>query len=470
MVVALKWPTLHDPHYWDALGCYVPQARFFAEHGFDWQVYQTLSYVRPPFLTVLLGLLMRVTAGSREALHLAIYLFTSLLLCATYAIARALRASSGTAVLAALLCFAAPPVFAQAGLVQSDLPAAALAATAWALLLHRRTGWFVVVASLAVLTKESGYAICPPAALLLYLRAGRPPLVSLRAIRAALPAGIPCLVLALWLVLHQKLTGAAMLDDHKSAIGPSALITALNHNLLDSGRFVLWGLAALAIRHAAREPAWPSRTEVLLTALAAASLPLFFPAWLPRYMLSSLPMLAALAALGAASLPRNSAVGAAALSLMLLVFGWRGALTKADNAHLEVSTRYRELLLVHKQTAEQVAALTKKRVLGGFPTFFLLTAPAEDGYLMRPAPIWVPSKGMTLAQLCENDYLVEAQDPSVREAITTLAQAGALELVKERLPPGSPRPTRAPGAPLNHEVDRAVRIYRLRCPTVDTPR
>ena len=42
-LLLLKAPTLRDPHYWDALGCYVFQGRFMAAHGLDFAAYKTLG-------------------------------------------------------------------------------------------------------------------------------------------------------------------------------------------------------------------------------------------------------------------------------------------------------------------------------------------------------------------------------------------------------------------------------------------
>src|SRR5437762_2496778 len=121
VLILLKWPELHDPHYWDALGCYVRQARFLSVHRLDLAAYRQLDFVRPPLFTGVLAVLMVLGGTGAFALHLLTCLWGSLALPATYAITRALGGARWTAALAALLVAASPLYFAQMGLVQSDL-------------------------------------------------------------------------------------------------------------------------------------------------------------------------------------------------------------------------------------------------------------------------------------------------------------------------------------------------------------
>ena len=196
-LLLLKWPTLHDPHYWDALGCYVPEARFLAEHALDWSRYRDIYFLRPPLFTGLLALFIRLLGPAPVVLHVVTCVVVAAALPATYAIARRLRASPLGSMIGVALCLCSPSYFAQAGLVQSDGPVTSLVAVAWVLLLSGRVTGYVVCASLAVLTKESAYFLCLPAALLLAARTlermgasrlSRP--AALAVLRAVMPADL----------------------------------------------------------------------------------------------------------------------------------------------------------------------------------------------------------------------------------------------------------------------------------------
>lgn len=480
-LLIFKWPTLHDPHYWDALGCYVPEARFLAEHAFDWSHYRDIYFLRPPLFTGLLALFIRLVGPSLEVLHAVTCVVVAGALPATYAIARRLRVSPLGALLAVALCLCCPSYFAQAGLVQSDGPVTSLVAVAWALLLSGRVTAYVVCASLAVLTKESAYFLCLPAALLLATRAlellGESRLsrrVALGVLRAVLPAAVPCLVLFLWLLVHRALMGTFTPGNAGEFVGPGHLLWALRHNLLDGGRLVLVLGAALAVVPACRRPAGsPSRLptlEIRATAVAVLAMPLAFPGPLPRYMLPTLPLLCALAAAGLARLRIPLRPAAAAGALLLLIAGWQGRWNRWDIAHLEVSLAYRDLLALHQQAARELAAAHPKAILADFPFITAATAPPADGYLPAPLPAQVP-RDDSLAALCQYDFLVEAQSSQVVTALRVLQRHNAVTLWRELgPPPRAAASTPAGPAPLDPERDLTVRLYRVHCPSATAAR
>ena len=463
-IVLLRHEVLDDPHYWDALGGYVAQSRFMAQHGFDLSVYRELGYVRPPLFTGSLALLIRLCGTSaRQLLHFAIFGWGALILPATYLIARTLGSSPRTALLAAALCLFSPHFVGQVGLVQSDLPLTAFTSIAWVLLLRGRFGAFVFMACLSVLIKETAVFLLPPAALLLWLRAGSP-LVSLRTVRLWLPLLLPGVVLLGWLLLHRHMIGQLIIKDHVDALSARHMPYALFHNFIDGGRFVLLLTvligAGVALRRGGIFYSLPvdKRRGILATWLAFMLMPVYLPTTLPRYMMPTLPLLCALAALALEGMTQRWRAAGAALIFTVLVLGWGGALTVPDNPHREGNTTYRTLLAVHQQLALEVAALKPKLVFGGFPTFYLLTAPPEDGYLDAPLNVHVPTGSESIDALCACDLLVQAQDPSVEPAIEQLKKRGALTLISQF---GSNKPP--PEKPLDPIWDLAVRIYRIDC-------
>lgn len=475
-LLLLKWPTLHDPQYWDALGCYVPEARFLAEHAFHWHRYSDISFLRPPLFTGLLALFIRLFGPSREMLHALTCVVMAATIPATYAIARCLRVSALSAMVGAALCLCSPSYFAQAGLVQSDGPMTSLVAVAWALLLSGRVPGYVVCASLAVLTKESAYFLCLPAALLLAARAvGRfdapkySRRVALSVLRAALPACVPCLVLLLWLLVHWVLMGTPMPRNAGEFVGPGHLPWALGHDLIDGGRFALVLCAALtvvpAFRLMARSSARFPVLEIRATALAVLAMPLAFPGPLPRYMLPTLPLLCALAASGLDRLRVPLRPAAAGSALLLLIAGWHGRWSRRDIAHLEVSLAYRDLLALHQQAARALAAEHPRAIIADFPFITVATAPPWDGYLAKALPARLPSD-QSLEALCQYDFLVEAQSSQVAAPLHALKRIHAVSLWRELgPPPRSATASAGPGLPpLDDERDLTIRLYRIHCP------
>jgi 4-amino-4-deoxy-L-arabinose transferase-like glycosyltransferase len=474
--LALLWlrrSALDEPHLWDALGCYVAQARFIAHHGLDFSRYAELGFVRPPLFTGTLAAVMRAISESRQAMHVTTLLFCAAILPSLYLLTRRLGGSPMSALVAVILCVATPSFFAQSGLVHSDLPATAFTTLAWLLLLRGQHLGFALATTLGVLTKESAYFVCVPAALWLLWQQGQ----SLRSIlsRGPLrgrwlshavrlwPAIVPIVVLASWQLAQRFLVGAVLPSIYAGYVGPGNLPGALLHNLANGGRLFLL-LAALPVLRAAwgsRDPLWPGRDPVLLTALAVFLLPFLFPTPLPRYQLPSLPLLCALSALGLFRLPAQWRLPATAVVLALLIAGLNGLWFRRDNAHQEVSLAYRAQLRSYQDATRFLAAARPRAVIAGFPMSSMLTAPPADGFLAQPVPVIYPSADLTT--LCRADYLVEAQDDTVGPVIQRLGRCGALALAVQL---ASSTPVFVPGQfqPLDAERDRAIRIYRVSCP------
>jgi hypothetical protein len=435
VLVASKWAELHDAHFWDALGCYVPQARFIFEHRFDLSAYPELGFVRPPLYTTWLALLMGAGAHSAFALHLATCLLSSLLLPATYAVTLQLGGDRRAAILAVLLCAASPLFFAQAGLCQSDLPATMLATWGWALVLsadgahpRRALAGAVVLLALAALTKESAYWLCGPAALLQLLRTRR--------FGSVLPFVVPPLTLLAWELFHGHVLGYIMPPVYQAAIAPRFVKDALTHDLVEGGRYALLIPASVWVRAAWRGQT-ARRDEQLVTAAAILLLPFAFPAPLPRYMMPTLPLLCALAALGLMHLERaRLRVGVAVFAVLLLSMradGW----DSTGGHHLDQSLAYRRLLTTERSAVTALAAAHPRDVLAVFPIFTALRAPSDDGWLPAPVPTSFATPELPLAELCRHDFIVEAaQGNDVSAELARLREAGALREWRRFGPPG----------------------------------
>jgi hypothetical protein len=402
---AVLYPNRAAPLFWDE-HCYVGQARFIASHFTDFSAYRSLDFVRPPLFTGALALLIRYFPSFGppiETLRLVTCALGLLLLPLIYALCRQLGGQRRTAWLAVGLCAFQPLYVAQLGLVLSDVPTAVLTTAAWLLLLRGRIRGFVIVSTLAVLTKESAYFLCAPAFLLLWWRGARTP-------RALWPAFWPGVVLFLWLVAHRFLVGQAIPSVNGAMVGITSLPEALLHNLLEGGRLLLISLAVLALR-GRPGPA----IELRATAVAVLALPLLFPATLPRYMLLSLPLLCVFGALGLETLSalRRLALGAFYLCVLLLTmraWPWHGE----GGYHQDATLVYRALQRTQLQAAEALAAEQRSGqgtgVVAHFPMFELLHSGPLDGFAAGPVePTILADENLPLETVCRHRFLVDAR-------------------------------------------------------------
>jgi hypothetical protein len=472
LLLLLKVNTLRDPYWWDAIGCY------FAE---SWQLAFNLKaylashpeYVRAPFLCAVLALTMKYVSTAPWLLHGIAVAVTALALPATYALVRQLGGPPRLGIVAAVLVLVTPLYFAQAGLIQMDVPAASLVAVAWLCALRGRVLGYVLLGSLAVLTKESSYFLCLPTAVLWWARLikteHRRPLAPSTLIRV-FPAGLPGVTLALWLVAHRQITGHVMSSDHTVLLGslPSTA-GGLLHNFIEGGRWLMTIPALYFLRHIWRlrgdeERAPPvgryDRLGVLATGLLWLVLPLCFPASLPRYMALSLPALAALAALGIGQLAQPRQAGAATFLVLALIFQWRGdSWHENKQHHLDVNLSYREMNAIDKKVAEALSQAGARAVLTEFPLVDVLGSPPEAGYIDRPIAAHRVSPRPDRAEVCAHDYFIEmdSTDPQTVAAVRAHAE---LEPFRSFTPPSAGRGLLTP--PWARR-DLTVRVYRIRC-------
>jgi 4-amino-4-deoxy-L-arabinose transferase-like glycosyltransferase len=140
LLLLLKWRMLGDPFYWDELACYFSQV-YEMTHRLSAYLASRPMYVRSPLLTSVLALLHHYVNDSRELQRATVLLFCALAPASAYALACQLGGTRRTGILAAVLCGLTPAFFAQAGLVQMDLPATGLCTLAFVCLLRGELPW-----------------------------------------------------------------------------------------------------------------------------------------------------------------------------------------------------------------------------------------------------------------------------------------------------------------------------------------
>jgi 4-amino-4-deoxy-L-arabinose transferase-like glycosyltransferase len=417
-LLAVKWPTLRDPPYWDAQ-FYLSQAHFVAQHGLDIAGWRELWVVKPPLYTHLLGFFGWLLGMRPVVLHVVTVLVGSLALPGAFAVVRGLGGSRRAGWIAVALLGTAPLFFAQCGLLLSDLPETVLIVWAWAALLHRRTVAFAILAGLAVLTKESGYFLAAPAALLLFSRNGFSP-------KRLAPSLVPALALLGWLLVLRAAKGEAIPAVNRDAFSLGYEKDALIHSFVEGGRIPLVLLSLAAVIFAFRDRS-DERKAIACSFAAVIALPLLLPAPLPRYMLPSLPLLCALAALALDRL--RLALPAAGLLAIAQVAAWWCPTSYHSNGghHRDANLLYRRVLAAEIDAARALADAHATRVLAPFPTWAVLAGDRADGWPTPLVTASAPTGNEPRAELCQHDFLVDAeQSNSVAPAMAALGKSISL--------------------------------------------
>jgi hypothetical protein len=367
-----------------------------------------------------------VLFGERlEVAHAVTWLWAFFGLAGVFALTRKLGGSRRAGFCAVALLGIFPTFFAQSGLILSDIPATALMTWAWTALLGGARLEFVLINSLAVLCKEQAYALCFPAFALVFMRSRKEGLGLPRALFAAAPLLIPGALIVPWILLARKLTGTVLFQGSIEALGFRWLPAALHHNFVRGGKLGLWLFAAhlLWSERAVRDEGARNRR---FTFLAAASLPLVFPAAVTRYMLPSVPLLCALCVIALERASRQLRLFGLAMVSAFFVVAWREPV-RVGSGDIDWNMSYRQVLAVQRQAVFAVTAQAPQRVLASFPIYVALTS-VEGGFVEKAVPATAIREGMGLKELCAHTLLVDAQpgnpaapalEPLLRQGLAT---------------------------------------------------
>ncbi|MGH9354410.1 MAG: ArnT family glycosyltransferase [Terriglobia bacterium] len=195
----LHFPFLRLPYYWDEAGYYVPAALDFMRHGLLIPR-STLPTGHTPLVMVVLGAVWRLFGFSELVTRGAMILIAAATILATYALGRRIAGREAGAWAAALLALS-PLFFAQSSLVFLDLTAALFTTLALLSALDRRWGGFALMASLAVLSKETAVVVLPAVWTLMLVRRKE------RGIGAWAVSIVPVIPLAAWALYYHSRTG-----------------------------------------------------------------------------------------------------------------------------------------------------------------------------------------------------------------------------------------------------------------------
>lgn len=458
LVLAAKWPTLHEPPFWDGLSGQALPALELLDTGR--LIGAEGNFGHPPLLKVVLAFAWAVFGASLPVAHGVMVLCAALALFFTALVAR--RAFGPRAAVAApLLTLGHSLFFAQAGLVNDAMPLAACTmATVWAFVARQWAG-FAVAAVLLVWTKETGallVALLGAAQVVDALRAGGSPGAreASRDARGALLAGtVAAAALGAWYLVQHRALGTALRTelfvlDHET---PARILDGLRRGLLsDRTRLftngynaLLVGAAVLALR--GLPAAGPGRRVVWLCLSAFTAYLVLFACTveLPRYYAPYVPLLglaasAALAGPWETPARRRAAEALGVVAFVGLSAGDFKSARVGPGYELESNLDYQDMLAVHRQACAWLEAQAGGRVVR---TWWPMTDELREprlGYVQRAVPT-APPKGAGLYYLtAHTSQGAPAALPTPTRTLAAFERNGKRTTIVEvgggELPPG----------------------------------
>ncbi len=281
------------PFYWDELGQFVPASLDLFQLG-RWIPVTTIPNIHPPGLMAYLAVFWHITGYSIVSARMAMLLLASFGAFFTFLLAIVLaRETNGFPAFTALMFLCLSPLFfAQAIMVQLDMPAMVLTCLALLLFLQDQLRRCAFVCVVLVLVKETGIAAPMVFGAWLLLE---------RRWKEALFFTAPLFPLAVWLVALHKATGNWAGNDSFAAYNAAyslnpvrfllALVRRIYYLFFGSGHFIGTIALVYALRRTAlfRSRSW--RICAVFAALHVLMVSLFGGAVLERYLLPVLPLL-----------------------------------------------------------------------------------------------------------------------------------------------------------------------------------
>ena len=406
-LLALHYPLLDLPYFWDEAGYYIPAALDF-HHSWLLIPQSTMPTGHTPLVMVYLGLTWRALGFSPLVTRAAMILVAAATVVTLYALARRVAARE-VAVWSAALLALSPMFFAQSSLVYLDLPAALFTLLAALALVDGRMVMFATVASLAVLTKETAGVLLPVAWLYSWKRS------RLRQARTSLKTwlalAIPLAPLAAWTLSYHHVTGfwtgnAEYLQYNLySTLDPGRIFWSLLRRLYELfiGGFN-WLLVAGAVLAIWRGQTSQGETEaqkrfrdLLFLAMGLGTvyvlmLSVVGGAILPRYLLPIFPLFFLVASVLVWRLPKIVARSLCGATLACFVGAW--FINPPYPFPYEDNLSYADFIRLHQQAAQFLELrLAHERILTAWPATDELTRPYL-GYVHESRKV-VPLQGLS---------------------------------------------------------------------------
>ncbi len=404
-VIALHFPLLRLPYYWDEAGYYIPAARDFYQTG-DLIPRSTLSNPHPPLLSLYLAGAWKLFGDSPLVTRVAMALVAGASLFALLLVA-SLLVPAAAGLWAAALTATTPLFFAQSTLAHLDVAATLGTLLSLYFFLRRQTGACVVAGILLCLVRETGAVVVVTLAGLEFARAWRRDRLFSAGARSGLWLMLPLVPLAGWFVFLRWRTGWWLGDPHFAAYNlwdvmrPARWVLQFLKRLyqvaIANFHWVATILVVLAARRRAPSAAGdraagpaPSQSLVRRTLLAVMTtylvfMSIFGGAPLARYLLPIFPLFFLLASDAAFRLRWRGRQATLVLLPASFVFCWFW--NPPYPFAYEDNLAYADFVRLHRDTAPLLERLpAETRVLTAWPASDELSRPWL-GYVRRPLAI-----------------------------------------------------------------------------------
>lgn len=354
-VIALKWPILHTPYFWDEAGAYFEPSLWLSSRELldvlPGRHPATMFFGHPPLLYLLMGGMYKLFGPTPAVSHALMILFAALGILYTYRLG-VLLFSRDIAVGAAILLLATPLFFAQAGMFLGDVPVAACGIAAVYYYCRRSCTQYLLFASAAVLMKE--HAALLIMLLLLYdcCQLSGQTVIN----RHTLLYMIPLVILGIFFLAQKLLTGAFLPNPYFNS-NPLFLLSAekvlfkiafVNYwAFFAQGRFLLTlAIVAAAWRFRKSLPAVFSLFAMIVGSYVTAYSFIYF---IPRYILIITPFICLAGSASLALLLKDRFRYAAAIALFSLASSLLPDIRSRGYDNFETSMQYLDVISIHQQ-------------------------------------------------------------------------------------------------------------------------
>lgn len=266
VALAIWWPVRYLPFIDEAATLIMDGAFVLMERDFQPLALVELRTSQPPGLMVIVAQIWSWFGGSRMAIHAVMLPVLPLFAYGSYkTFEKYLNVQAS--LLGSFLVIMSPVVIAEFEKVSIHLTVAAVVAMATALWVWKQRIAAVVVLAAAVLVNWSGLLVLPAYAYWLWSASKRP---GVRFEYRLLL--VPILVLGLWFMYHNSVTGWWLIPSEKGLVLPPNVYSFLTYVwfvariiFLEQGRWVLTSASAIALAWLYSKRSFDEKDKVLLT-------------------------------------------------------------------------------------------------------------------------------------------------------------------------------------------------------------
>lgn len=386
LFVVVRWDDLFLPFFWDELGVYGPGMFAMVDHGIGLlpsALEPELSRGHPLLFYAFYASYASVFGTDLLVLRIPGLLLTLSLAWSVWWAGRSFISKSAAA-LAGLILLAMPAVFAQSGLILPEMMLALLIFLSLYFAATKKTCAYLFVASLAILTKETGILV--PLSVAVWCLFSR----QRRSIRNIALALCPILIFVLFLVIQRMQNGWFFFPYHEELISFSW--DEINFKALEMLDFLFWYqsrwvfLPIAVIGVLVVTGIWNTniteeqKSWILLSGIFVVGMMAFtvLNAYMDRYLLAILPILCLWGIWVLNSISGfPAALAGTGLMIALFGFSWNG-----ESFRYDVDPGYPDVIQVQQEATDYLMSevADSAMVYANFPLFLSFSDP-RSGYV-----------------------------------------------------------------------------------------